>query len=433
MGSGESKENDFGINLFCVQNKAIILLRIPGSVIGNFPHIERDNLLSSNVVNLDYSQCKDEALLDGWDKKNIMFNHNTHLEERKADESVDSDKDIKYEEYDINDIPQKHIDSTVVIKDELSIDTVSSRLQCIEFPPGTSTNEVGLDPLSNWLGTIVGTQKNELSTNPTLTKDTCNKKKLLLKQCSSEHFLPNKHNDADIKSSINRGRSEHFSSEDAVISSSGINNSEVTTNNDNSKRVSLDLVCNSFFAGRKGKSQKKKDKLVVKENNDKKGAKSSYNVSDSFIQTNECNLLPISQSIPIPSSDGKITILRRDNKISNTGSREQSNVTYFSGDSKVKCNDFFNTTISNNFEQYKSIMMSELKDIVRIEIQEFLLPTILNTISEHLEELVIKLIRPSIVKCVTELFKTHTYEIVESVSKNVKDPVSIAFHQSMSE
>merc|ERR1719174_416647 len=53
--------------------------------------------------------------------------------------------------------------------------------------------------------------------------------------------------------------------------------------------------------------------------------------------------------------------------------------------------------------------------------------------SQHLEELVVKLIRPSIVKCIKELFNTHSYEIMESVSKSVKDPVSVAFHQSMSE
>merc|ERR1719174_2261535 len=53
--------------------------------------------------------------------------------------------------------------------------------------------------------------------------------------------------------------------------------------------------------------------------------------------------------------------------------------------------------------------------------------------SQHLEELVVKLIRPSIVKCIKELFNTQSYEIVDSVSKSVKDPVSDAFHQSMSE
>jgi len=367
------------------------------------------------------------ALLDGWDRKGDMFRRSTQLEEREEDENVVINKDNKYEEYNIDDIPQKNIDSTVAFKDELSRDSASSRLQCTDFSFDTTVNKVDLNPLSNWLGTIVGSQKNEVPTNPTLNKDIPHKSKLsVLKQCSSDKSLINQHNDTDVLSSINRGRSEYSSSEEAVTFSSG-------TNNVDSKKVSLDFICNPTLAGRKEKAQKKRVKLEVKKNNNKKGVKNSCKIFDSFIQSKECNFLPILQSTPIPSSDGKITILRRNNKTTNTKSHDQSNITCRTGGSKVECNDFLNPTISNHLEQYKSIMMSELKDTVRIEIQETLLPTLLDTMSQQLDKSVVKLILPSIVKCIKELFNTQSYEIVDSVSKSVKDPVSVAFHQSMSE
>lgn len=145
-------------------------------------------------------------------------------------------------------------------------------------------------------------------------------------------------------------------------------------------------------------------------------------------------------SMPVPSADGKIAILKRDGAAPQLPSApipdRQSPPSLDNAALGVPpivargdMEDVLKRIIAAQFKKHEQIVSTEIQRAVRSEVQNTVLPTLSKTIAQTMEQSVVKPLQLAFKQSSKESTKVRTAEVIEAVSGSVEEPLKDAFSQ----
>ena len=143
------------------------------------------------------------------------------------------------------------------------------------------------------------------------------------------------------------------------------------------------------------------------------------------------------QPAPIPTKDGKIAILKREEvaakKIDTTIKEEVDTSTSVSSVTRGEIDDIIRKALSGHIQRQESVISAEIQKAVRYEVQSGLVPTLNKTVSQTLDQTVSKNMKSTVTKSVKESSKINTDELAVEIAAKLKEPLIESFYQSMRE
>mmetsp|Transcript_8163 Transcript_8163/g.11766 ORF Transcript_8163/g.11766 Transcript_8163/m.11766 type:complete len:1036 (+) Transcript_8163:185-3292(+) len=146
-------------------------------------------------------------------------------------------------------------------------------------------------------------------------------------------------------------------------------------------------------------------------------------------------------TMPIPSADGKIAILKRDAGVATplgtpasaatTSLSAGTTTTTSTGISASDMEYMLGKALNVHFKKYESTMRDEIQRSVRSEVQNTVIPTLSKTIAQTMEQSVVKPLQTSMKQYAKESTKVRTEEVVDAISNSVEQPLQSAFQESM--
>jgi enhancer of mRNA-decapping protein 4 len=141
------------------------------------------------------------------------------------------------------------------------------------------------------------------------------------------------------------------------------------------------------------------------------------------------------QPVPIPTKDGKIAILKREDAGKPTIQEKPPTVATSSSDgvTKEEVEDIVRKAISGHFQRQENVITAEIQKAVRYEVQSGLVPTLNKTVSQTLDQTISKTMKSAVSKSVKESTKINTDELATDIASKLKDPLVDSFYKSMRE
>lgn len=135
------------------------------------------------------------------------------------------------------------------------------------------------------------------------------------------------------------------------------------------------------------------------------------------------------QPVPIPSKDGKIAILKRDDNTVKKSVEEETKVSVSASPvSKEEVEGIMKRALSAHLSKQESFITAEIQKAVRYEVQ-----SLNKTITQTVEQTLNKSFKTSLAKNVKDSLKVNTADLATSITSQISEPVVGAFHQSMRE
>ena len=143
------------------------------------------------------------------------------------------------------------------------------------------------------------------------------------------------------------------------------------------------------------------------------------------------------QPVPIPSKDGKIAILKREDIVGKKASIDKPATTGSASSSvgvtKEEVEEIVRRAVSSHFQKQENVITAEIQKAVRYEVQSGLVPTLNKTVAQTLDQTISKTMKSTVTKSVKESTKINTNELATEIASNLKDPLVDGFYKSMRE
>jgi hypothetical protein len=150
--------------------------------------------------------------------------------------------------------------------------------------------------------------------------------------------------------------------------------------------------------------------------------------------------------VPIPSKDGKIAILKREDivpKKASTDAKPSTAVTAstapsipistIGGVTKEEVEEIVRKAVSGHFQKQENVITAEIQKAVRYEVQSGLVPTLNKTVAQTLDQTISKTLKSTVAKSVKESTKINTSELATEIASKLQDPLVDSFYKSMRE
>mmetsp|Transcript_11216 Transcript_11216/g.13014 ORF Transcript_11216/g.13014 Transcript_11216/m.13014 type:complete len:953 (+) Transcript_11216:29-2887(+) len=190
------------------------------------------------------------------------------------------------------------------------------------------------------------------------------------------------------------------------------------------------------------------------------GGKSDKKESKKKSNQNKSSSSKMTQPVPIPSKDGKIAILKReDSAVAVAGvtggvaskkgmdsdvirastsmpikaRSSTAAAAAYVGVTKEEVEDIVKRAVSGHFQKQENVITAEIQKAVRYEVQSGLVPTLNKTVSQTLDQTIATTMKSSVSKSVKEGTKINTDELSTAIASKLQDPLVDAFYKSMRE
>ena len=434
-----SASGKFDMKIYTVQNKAVQILMLTSCMCENPPLLEEGS--ASGVQGYE----RKEITLPLLEPSGETGTENDSFEEHSydVDKTGNDEAEVEYDDYEDDDLEEEGRDGDQ--NEEGTNDTVMAIL-----PPPPGLVEINAEPnegsFSNWLGNLaVVKTANEIPTNETPTKaqsqslnmDETNVSSGLVEL--SDLPLPNDpdENSSGSSASCSTEVKQKFLSPYALLSSSTVKAQEAETNKSN-ESGSVRLISGRIFENDNLIDKKDKPKNRPSLDKSKVATKKEKKISPkppkNTRKVGDHKPFKVAGVFPIPSSSGKISILKREEKNvleeTETKHTKPHNGTNASNEN---IEAIIQKSISNQFKKHESAVIAEVQNVIRKEMQTILTQTVTKNISQSVENTLTKTIQPSITKSIKENLKMQAIKIADTVAESVKDPVTDTFYKSMTE
>ncbi len=418
------------IDLFCVQSKSVQQLSLTKAMLSSNPktimQIDENDLPDGlTVENLAvYSSLKNFISDD--DADDLQFEDEEY--------EIEDNNDVEYEVYDDDD---EAYDEKEDEDEDDDIDNSNGEEEVFDdIPPppmpsfGASDNESAKpSSFANWLGNLAGISadkkgKKEVEVvppTPQVTPHVTPSVPVKMTLDLSDVPLPTIPDESIVEEPLTTDFSNVEKAKPTQRYLSPIDMLLAATNNDSSK-------------GEKG-SEAKAASTPIQENDEPKNSSSAPKSDKKEVKKKSSQKSKNVQPVPIPSKDGKIAILKREDTAPKKADVEikQSTSVPASGVTKDDVEEIIRKAISNHFQKQENVITAEIQKAVRYEVQSGLVPTLNKTVSQTLDQTVTKTMKSSLTKSVKESTKINADELATEIAAKLKDPLVESFYKSMRE
>ncbi len=471
---GENNSNEWSIDLFCVQSKAVQLLTLTKSMLlkdsKSLSLLDKDLPNGLTVKDLVIPSPVQHLISDDDDEDDDDFDDededvDVSFEEEEYDVEQDDEDDIEYDEYDgedmnYNEDDEEDFDESEEQEENADGSKTASQgqdqkeiFQNVPPPPmpsffGTGGNDSNPSSFTNWLGNLAGVS----TSTPASAGDTAKKTE---KEAAISVVPPTPQvtpatepkvtvdlstvplpTIPDVEMSEKSELKDKSPAIDDVV-----NVNEITLEKPKATQRYLSPI--EILASAAKKETKK---VSTPPRNDiginGKGQQPKSDKKESKRKSSQKS--KSTQPVPIPSKDGKIAILKREDVAPKKVTAEKPSVivpssvldvasTSTVGVTKEEVEDIVRRAVSGHFQKQENIITAEIQKAVRYEVQSGLVPTLNKTVAQTLEQTISKTMKSTVSKSVKEATKINTNELATELASKLKDPLVDSFYKSMRE
>lgn len=422
------------IDLFCVQSKSVQQLSLTKAMLSSNPktiiQLDEDDLPDGlTVENLAmYSSLKNVISDD--DADDLQFED----EEYEIEDNID----VEYEEYDDDEAYDDKEDDDEDEDDDID-DSNDEEETFDDIPPPPMPSFAASDndsakpsSFANWLGNLAG-----ISTDKKVKKE-------VEVVPPTPQVTPHATPSVPVKMTIDLSDvplptipDESIVEESVPTDFSNVEKAKPTQRYLSPIDMLLAATTKESIKGEEEEEESgaKAASTPIQENDEPKNSSSASKSDKKELKKKSSQKSKNVQPVPIPSKDGKIAILKREDtapKKTNTEIKQNMSVPV-SGVTKEDVEEIIRKAISNHFQKQENVITAEIQKAVRYEVQSGLVPTLNKTVSQTLDQTVTKTMKSSVTKSVKEATKINADELATEIAAKLKDPLVESFYKSMRE